>query len=105
MHARPGADAIVPAPMPTALHHNAAGRQCRRQSSQCREPVPGRSSIGPGGPYTHRPIASLPLPCRCAAGPYDTHVPDVCWMCVGCVPDVCRMLAHMQFGQKLILSS
>jgi hypothetical protein len=77
MPARPGADANVPeAPMPTAPHHDAAGRQCRRQYSQCREPFPGRSSTG-------RPLyplpgcivaATLPLCCRTLC----THAPDVC---------------------------
>jgi hypothetical protein len=76
MTARPGADANVPAPMPTAPYHNAAGRQCRRRYSQCREPFPGRSLTG-------RPLyplpgcivaATLPLCCRTLC----THAPDVC---------------------------
>jgi hypothetical protein len=76
MPARPSADANVPAPMPTAPHHDAADRQCCRQYSQCREPFPGRSLSG-------RPLypppgcivaATLPLCCRILC----THAPDVC---------------------------
>jgi hypothetical protein len=65
------------APMPTAPHHNAAGRQCRRQYSQCREPFPGRSSTG-------RPLHTSP---GCIVG---ATLPLCCWTLCTHAPDVCR---------------
>jgi hypothetical protein len=76
---------MMPAPAPMQLFRHRCRPHCTitppagSAAGNVADAVnPSRAALRSGGPYTHRPIASLPLLSRCAAGPYDTHVPDVC---------------------------